>query len=90
MARVNHHGFHHAGFIDVKLHHRTVVLNRPYAGHEIVRPKAGHKRRRRRADNAAVMRAQRAAGDHHFKARVFIENVRHPQAVGDNAQVVMV
>ena len=36
------------------------------------------------------MRAQRAAGDHHFKARVFIENVRHPQAVGDNAQMVVI
>ena len=36
------------------------------------------------------MRAQRAAGDHHLKARVLIKNVRHPQAVGDDAQMIMV
>ncbi len=90
VARVGHHGFHHAGFIHVKLHHRAVVLNRTDAGHEIVRPKTRHKRRRRRPDNAAVVRAQRAARHHHFKARVLIQNMRHPQAVGDDAQMIMV
>ncbi|CHD96186.1 Uncharacterised protein [Salmonella enterica subsp. enterica serovar Typhi] len=36
------------------------------------------------------MRAQRAARHHHFKARVIIKNVRDAQAIGDNAQMIMV
>ena len=87
---MGNHGFHHAGFVNVKFHHRTVVFNRPHAGHEVVRPEARHKRRCRRPDNAAVVRAQRTARHHHLKARVLIKNVRHPQAVGDDAQMIMV
>ncbi|MNE56066.1 hypothetical protein D3C80_1509430 [compost metagenome] len=36
------------------------------------------------------MRTQRPARHHHFKTRIFIENMRHPQTVSDNAQMVVI
>ncbi|KAI3490456.1 hypothetical protein L1887_45288 [Cichorium endivia] len=62
----------------------------PDAGDQVIRTESRYERRGRRADNAAVMRTQRAARHHHLKARILIQNMRHPQTVGDDAQMIMV
>ncbi len=85
---VGHHDAHDGDLVDVVLEQRAVGIDGACAHHQRVGAKAAQELLGKRTDDARVLRPQPAAGHHHVEVAARVEQARHPQAGGDDAQVV--
>ena len=86
LARLLQDGARHAHLAVVEVAQRAVGLDARDADQRDVHLELAHERHRGLADDGAVARPHRAAGDEQLAVRMIAEDRRHVEVVGDDAQ----